>query len=265
MNTEDRVRAAVGQLADAAPTPPSWESLKSRLRHSPTRRAPARGLVGGRRPARARLGTALVALLGVALVALPALAAVREVSSWLAGAKDPDAPVPLAPDVFIASGVAGAAWEIVATPSDQGPCVLVRVGQAGLGGCGPSDVRGDPTAQGATHSVQGGNGSGGLAALNASIVHGWAAADVASVELVLMEGSSATTQLMITPPEVGGPPKLFWAVLPCDASQCVDRGPLVRALVARDASGNVLETRDVHDPKAGNDAAGRERGARPEG
>jgi hypothetical protein len=242
MNSNNRLRTAVGQLADAAPTPPSWEGLEKRLLPPGTPKTPIR---------RVRVRVALVAAAVLALLALPAVGAV---GSWLTGAKDPDAPTPLGPDVVLASGVAGATWEIVATPSDQGPCVLVRVDAAGLGGCGPSDVRGDPTAQGSTHWVQGGNGSGGVGALTRSIVHGWAAAEVTSVELVLMDGGSATTELVMTPGELGGAPKFFWAALPCGSSQCVDTRVLVRSLVARDASGNILETREVHDPKAASEA-----------
>ncbi len=259
MNTDDRFRAAIGQLADAAPMAPSWDSVRDKLRRSSDGEARRSSLPplpqGDACGSRVRLRTpkaAVAAVIAVGLLAVPAFGAVRQVASWLTGSKDRDAPIPLASDVVLASGVSGAGWEIVATPSTQGLCTFVRTEDGhGLGGCGPSDVRGDPAAgDNAAHWVQGGNGSGGLSRLNRSIVHGWAAPEVVSVELILMDGGSAGTQLLTTPEGLNGPPKLFWAALPCRFSPCADEDPLVRFLVARDAAGNVLETRDVHDPKA---------------
>lgn len=258
MKTDDRVRAAMGRLVETAPPAPSWQSVRDKLSASTAGDTAAASSApgGGRRERRARVvvgapKAAVAALIAIGLLAVPAFGAMRQVASWLTSSKDRDAPVPVASDVVLASGASGAAWEIVATPSNQGLCVFVRLDDRhGTGGCGPSDVRGDPAAGGAQHWVQGGNGSGGFSRLSSSIVHGWAAADVASVELIFMDGASVTAQMITTPRDLNGPAQFFWATLPCGSSQCVDIGVLVRSLVARDASNNVLETRDVHDPKA---------------
>lgn len=265
MNSDHLIRAAIGRLAEVAPTPPSWENVESRLakrasrQPAPCRQASVRDQrlrrsLGVRR---SRPAVGLAALIAVAVLAVPAVGAVREVASWLSGGKGPDAPLPLGPDVVLASGVSGVAWRIVATPSDQGLCRFLVVlvedrPRSGLGGCGPSDVRGDPDAgERALHWVQGGNGTGGLDGLNRQIISGWAAEDVATVELALIDGGSFTAEIVLTPEGIHGPPKFFWAALLCRSPHCEESEPLVKSLVARDPAGTVLESRDVFDPKAG--------------
>ena len=104
--------------------------------------------------------------LGLA-VSVPALGVGQEVVSFFAGWRDPGSPVPTASDVVIASGEAGVPWKIVATTSDQGLCLGFlslhpTEGWMGGAGCGPTDVRGDPWAANARHSIEAfGDGGGG--------------------------------------------------------------------------------------------------------
>lgn len=113
---------------------------------------------GGR--GRVRLfALAAAAVVLASLLSIPAFGVGPRIVSLFAGMRDPDAAVPTAPDVFIASGEAGVPWKILATTSDQGLCLDLfhRAGGDRFGGaCGgyvdvrgdlPPDVRGDPATR----------------------------------------------------------------------------------------------------------------------
>jgi hypothetical protein len=220
----------------------------------------------GRRriPRRRVLQVAIAAALAFAVVAsVPALGVVQHVKSWLSGLHGPDEPVPAAPDVVIASGVAGVSWRIVATPTDQGLCLFLVIEEAeenaGLGGCGWGfDISGSQSATGALHWVAGGNGSGHMAALNRIITWGVAAEGVASVDLELTNGETVPANLVVRPEGIDALLNFYWAALgPQDGVVLMPNGgaaepaePLVTAIIARDPMGNVLERRVVSDPKS---------------
>jgi hypothetical protein len=211
---------------------------------------------------------AFTALLLAALLSLPAFGVGEEIVSLFAGWRDPEAPVPTRSDVLIASGKAGAPWEIVATRSDQGLCLGLfhRSGndRFGSGGCGytdvrgdlPLDIRGDPASRCTgppTTLAPGGTlvacGSlprhwiGPVAAggdmslgLDNQFVFGPLANDVASVELILTNGQRLDADIAEHPD--GLPLNFYWAAWPADES-----GPVVRMAVAFDSAGRVLERR----------------------
>jgi hypothetical protein len=220
-----------------------------------------------RRPRIARrrvLQVAIAAALALAVVvSVPALGVVQHIKSWLAGLHGPDEPVPTAPDVVIASGVAGVPWTIVATPTDRGLCLFLVIEdaekKAGLGGCGwGSDLFGYQSGTGALHWVGGENGSGGMAALNRLITWGVAAEGVASVELELTNGKTVPANLVERPEGIDAHLNFYWAalgppdgvVLAPDGSVAEPSEPLVESIIARDAMDNVLEHRVVYDPKS---------------
>lgn len=212
-----------------------------------------------------RLGIA--ALATATLLSAPAFAVVRHVTSWMSTLVGPGAPVPTAPDVVIASGVSGVAWKIVATETDQGLCLFLLYEwsgeRLGKGGCGwGTDVHGYP---GATprgyrasgerlHWVEGSNAGGSSAGLDRRIAMGVAAAEVASVDLVLADGRTLPAHLVERPEGIRVPLNLWWAVLPpqvagIDLTENVEHDLIpVHALVARDSSGAVLERRIVDRP-----------------
>lgn len=217
---------------------------------------------------RARIGrrrvpkVALAAAFALAVVlSVPALGVVQHVRSWLSDLKGPDGPIATAPDVVIASGVDGQPWEIVATQTDQGLCLFLltqRSGErVGLGGCGwASDIRGDPSAPGHLHWIEGGNGSGGVLTLNRIIVWGVAGEGVARVELQLTNGGTVRAHLVERPEGIEAPLNFFWAALGTqEGAELSENGgvrepqqPLVHAVIARDSAGNVLERRVVDEP-----------------
>lgn len=231
---------------------------------------------GGR--GRVRLfALAAAAVVLASLLSIPAFGVGPRIVSLFAGMRDPDAAVPTAPDVFIASGEAGVPWKILATTSDQGLCLDLfhRAGGDRFGGaCGgyvdvrgdlPPDVRGDPATRclvTPTTSVPcgslpkrwiGGVGSGGgsTVGLNHSFSIGVLAEEVASVELILANGETLQAQVVERP---GGLPlNVYWAAWPCRARMistgqyeglelCLG-GPVVRMAIARDAAGRLLERR----------------------
>lgn len=220
-----------------------------------------------RQPRRLVIGTvAAVILLGV-----PAYALAPYVASWINSWKEPDAPVATAPDVVVATGVTGVPWKIVATETDQGLC-LFKVytydgDRVGTGGCGwGTDIVGYPSASphgyGADgdqlHWVEGSNGSGFSAGLTRRIVHGVAATDVATLELELADGRTMDANIVGQPDGINTPVNFWWAVLPKWVSG-VDITPNsgdpgaediipIHAMIARDASGQVLERRIVDLP-----------------
>jgi hypothetical protein len=198
--------------------------------------------------ARVRL-LAVAATVPVAVVlTATAFGVVRDVASFFAGWQDPDAPSPTASDFVIASGKAGAPWQIVATTSEQGLCLglatTVSREDAVLGGCAPTDVRGDPWAGNATHSIGAYGSGGGFAGLDRTFTFGPIAADVASVELVLSDGKTIRAQIVKQPRGLAVPFSFYWAAWRCGKAACAETAaPVVKLAVARDASGRVLERR----------------------
>lgn len=196
---------------------------------------------------RLALATALVAAL---LSAIPALGVVERVSSFFAGWHDPDAPVPTASDVVLASGTAGVEWRIVATTSDRGLCLgfLDRhpsEGWMGSAACGPTDVRGDPWNDDAGHWIEAfGAGGGGAGGLNREFVWGRLARGVASLQFLMTDGSVVRAKIVEGPARLRAPIDYYWASWRCDSSTCTDEaGPFVSMAIARDEDGRVLERR----------------------
>jgi hypothetical protein len=213
---------------------------------------------------------ALAAAFALAVVlSTAALGVVRDVASFFAGWRDPEAPVPTAPDVVIATGHAGVPWKIVATRSDQGLCLALvyPVGdeEGGSGGCFYSDIRGDlpPDVRGdpstkcvatptrlvpcgslALHWIGPFGAGGGSSLLDRTFAFGPLAAEVASVELILTNGETVRAYVVERPEGLGAPLNFYWATWPCGSSQCGDAaGPEVKIAVARDRAGRVLERR----------------------
>lgn len=231
-----------------------------------TRETPRRS-IGRRRLLQIALAVALV----LAVVAsVPALGVGREIASFFAGWHDPDAPVPTAPDVVIASGEAGVPWRIVATTSDQGLCLAlvypIEGVEGGSGGCHYRDIRGElpPEVRGnpatkclatPTTTVPCGSlplhwigllgaGGGGSSLLTRTFAYGPLAADVASVELLLTNGETVHAHVVERPEGLDAPLNFYWAAWPCGSRGCVDEtGPDVEIAIARDSAGRVLERR----------------------
>jgi hypothetical protein len=209
-----------------------------------------------RRDRRGRAGRRRVRLIALAaafalavVLSTAAFGVVRGVASFFAGWHDPEAPMPTAPDVVIASGEAGAQWRIVATTSDRGLCLALVIPRedSGAGDCGPTDVRGDPWAGDSAHHWIGAFGvGGGNAVLNRTFALGPLAEGVASVELVLTDGETVRAHVVKRPEGLDAPLNFYWTTWPCGSTnrRCGDAaGPEVRMAVARDEAGRVLERR----------------------
>lgn len=206
---------------------------------------------------------ALASALALAVVlSVPASGLVRHVKSWLSELKGADEPVPTEPDVVIASGVAGQPWTIIATQTDQGLCLFLLTDasgeRSGLGGCGwGSDIHGYRAGGRGLHWVEGGNGSGHVGLFNRIITFGVAANKIASIDLELANGRTIPAQLVKRPKGIDPALNFFWAELgPQEGVELNEEGsvleprwPLVHALIARDAVGNVLERRIVDEPQ----------------
>jgi hypothetical protein len=221
--------------------------------------------LGTRRRTSALRGRRLVlsAAAAVLLLAVPASALAPKVASWLNGSMDPDAPVATAPDVVIATGTSGVDWKLVATDSDRGLCLVLTYTYDGDqfvdGGCGGwgEDIYGVPnasplghgTAGQTLHWVEGTPGGSSSAGLTRAIVKGVAAKDVASVELMLQDGRVVEANLIEQPDGIAEPVNFWWAELQRHVEGQQRTEPPVHALVARDATGRVLERRVVDDPE----------------
>ncbi len=229
----------------------------------------------GTRNRRRRLIALAAALVLAVVLSTAAFGVGQDIVSWLAGAKDVDAPVPTASDVVVASGEAGVPWRIVATASDQGLCLFLVIEvsgeRGGSGGCGyrdirgdlPPDLRGNPSAKclatpttvvpcgslprhwmsapGSGWDTQGG--------LERTFARGLLAEGVVSVELVLTDGKTVRAHVVERPD--GLPLNFYWAAFPCplrpyrgDLQECAeDDGPDIEMAIARDVNGEVLERR----------------------
>lgn len=196
----------------------------------------------------ARLAVAAALVLALTAV-IPALGVAERVTSFFAGWREPDAPVPTGSDVIIASGTAGAQWKIVATTSDRGLCLGLlgkhsSEGWIGTAGCGPTDVRGDPWADDPRHWIEAFGSGGNLAGVSRVFASGRVAEDVADLDLLLTDGSTIRATIVEGPDELGVPIDYYWAAWPCGLSSCNDAaGPFVNMAIARDAQGRVLERR----------------------
>lgn len=223
---------------------------------------------------RTRLVALAAALLLAAVLSIPAFGVGEHIASLFAGWHDPEAPVPTASDVLIASGEAGVRWKIVATRSDQGLCLGLfhradddLLGSAGCGyrdirGDLPPDVRGDPASKCVAsptgplvpcgslpqHWIGPFGVGGSSVGLDHTFAFGPLAEEVANVELVLTDGRSVQAHVVERP---GGLPlDFYWAAWPCPLqpsadglARCAEDGPEVETAIVRDAAGRVLERR----------------------
>jgi hypothetical protein len=241
---------------------------------------PDRGRIGTHR---VRVVAVVAALTLAAVLSIPAFGVGHEIVSFFAGWRDPDAPIPTASDVVIASGEAGVPWKIIATRSDQGLCLGLFYRASGdshgSGGCGyvdirgdlPPDIRGDPAlrcigppttlAPGGTLVPCGslprhwigpvGASAGSEAGLDHIFAFGPLAEKVASVELILNDGRTLRAHVVERP---GGLPlNVYWAAWPCPlrpaggtyelCAEEDDVGSDLKMAIARDAAGRALERR----------------------
>jgi hypothetical protein len=226
---------------------------------------------------------ALFAALAIAGIAVPAFGVA---SGWfgggseIAGIRGSAPPQLTSAPVVVASGEPEKAWTIWIARSNQGLCLNVDVGDEQfnpgnyrLGHCGysdirgdlPPDVRGDASAPciGATAIVPCGSlprywvdWSWGTFVPDArrSIVVGTAAAEVASVALVLANGETLRAEVVERPLGSDVPLNVYWAELGPGNGLELQRnaegefddcnaGELVEKVVARDSDGNVLGRR----------------------
>jgi hypothetical protein len=242
--------------------------------------------IRGKRIGRRRLALALVAAVAIIGVAFPAFGVVGDgwigVGGEVAGVIGAADPKLTGPPVVVASGEPEEPWTIVIARSNQGVCLNVDIGDEQfsserhrLGHCGysdirgdlPPDVRGDPwaTCFGLTelvpcgslpkYSIQYGRSETYVPEIRRRIFVGAAAADVASVELVLANGGTLDAEVVERPLGPDVPLNVYWAELGPDQGlrlhqwrnangqrmPCLD--VLVETVVARDSGGRVLGRR----------------------
>jgi hypothetical protein len=226
---------------------------------------------------------ALFAVLALAGIALPAFRAANEwfgAGAEIAGIKGDEPPQLTSSPVVVASGEPEEKWTILVARSNQGLCLNVDVGDEQfnpanyrLGNCGFSDIRGDlpPDVRGDTSAPCIGISAivrcGSLPKYAVTftggrffgpeflrgIFAGAAAADVASVELVLTNGETVPTHIVERPLGPDVPLNVYWTELGPDQGleSCLFRdrdngqplgasGAFVEEVVARDSEGNVL-------------------------
>jgi hypothetical protein len=244
---------------------------------------------GRRRPSRRRGLIALFAVLAIAGVSVPAFGVA---SGWFSGGGEIEGIRGSAPPqltsapVVAASGEPEETWTIWIARSDQGLCLNVDVGDEQfdsgnyrLGDCGysdihgelPPDVRGDPSAP-----CIGPPSSGTLVPCGSrpkywvtmgcgvfvpdagrSICAGEAAAEVATVELLLTNGETLLAHVVQRPLGQDVPLNVYWAELGPEHGLEITRqsrdaegnlmacndGELVEEVIARDSKGSVLGRR----------------------
>jgi hypothetical protein len=243
--------------------------------------APAGEPSAPRRRRRNRLIAFAAAGVTAAVLSLPAFGVGEGIVSIFGGWRsEPDhpAPVPSASDVVIASSEHGVAWKLVANRSDQGLCLGLVYGsgrgvEVGEASCGYVDLRGDldPEVRGdpstkclasPTEIVPCGSlprrwidfpyttdpsphFTGPGRDLTRMIVFGVAAADVASVDLVLTNGKTVGARVVEQPEGLEAPLNFYWVALPLDDeySRSFEILEPLEMVVARDAAGRVLERR----------------------
>jgi hypothetical protein len=238
----------------------------------------------GRRGQSRRRGLiALFAVLALAGISVPAFGVA---SGWFGGGGEIEgisgsaSPQLTSPSVVVASGEPEETWTIWIARSNQGLCLNVEVGDEQfnpgnyrLGDCAysdirgdlPSDVRGDSSAPciGSTTLVPCGSRPKYWVTMRASgvfvpgarrsILVGAAAADVASVELILATGERLRAEVVQRPLGPGVPLNVYWAELGpeqglevrlnAEGELMACPGNLVEEVVARDSEDNVLGRR----------------------
>jgi hypothetical protein len=240
--------------------------------------------------ARRRRMIALLAVLAIAVISVPAFGVANGWfggGTEIAGISGSAAPQLTSPPIVVASG-REEAWTIVIARSNHGLCLNVDVNDEQfnreryrLGDCGysdirgdlPPDVRGNPSApcigpaarsagdtRGGTALVRCGSlpkywvqmsGSGtSVPEIRGSILVDAAAAEVASVELILTNGKTVQAELVERPLGPDVPLNVYWAELGREHGielrrdaegmlmPCVEN--VVEEVVARDSKGNVL-------------------------
>jgi hypothetical protein len=245
---------------------------------------------GGRRGRGRRRGLiALFAVLAIAGIAVPAFGVA---SGWFAGGAEIEGVRGSAPPqlttapLVVASGEPAEAWTIWIARSNQGLCLNVDVGDEQfdpgnfrLGDCGysdirgnlPPDVRGNPSApcigppssrelvpcgSRPTYWVTNSMRAAGVFVPDArrSIFVGAAAAQVASVDLILANGEALQAKVVERPLGADVALNVYWAELgPEDGLEVTPRsgdaegepmacnaGELIKEVVALDSDGNVL-------------------------
>lgn len=186
-----------------------------------------------RRRSRWAVAAALVAVL-IALFALPAFGVGRDLFALRLNV--PGEPKPTSERVLITSGVSsGVRWTLTAYMTDRGICVDVNTPNGSGGGCG-AGVRGLPGL-----NSRGWIGPAGIGWSNeipsSLFASGAVAAGVARVELVLAGGTTVGAEPIPAPRALGVPLGFYVAELPRDS--------VVRAIVAEDEYGAVLQTKHV--------------------
>lgn len=207
--------------------------------------APPRGRPLARRRLRSRRSRWAVALVAavalIGLVALPALGVGRDL--FALRSLIPGEPKPTSERVLVTSGVSsGVPWTLTAYASDHGICVDVNTPKGSSGSCG-SGVRGAPapTAHGGGRAGRGWIGPSSVGWTNeipsSLFASGVVAVGVARVELVLADGTTVATEPIAAPEKLDVPLGFYVLEFPRDA--------VVRAVLAKDASGTVLQSRQV--------------------
>jgi hypothetical protein len=273
MNQIDHLISSLGEV-----TPTADESEDEPLRAA---RRVLRAAIATERARRARRrrgrAIALFAALAIIGVAVPALGVVGD--GWIPhgeieGVRGSADPKLTGPPVVVASGEPEHPWKIVIARSNQGLCLNVDVGDQQfssekhrLGNCGysdvrgdlPSDVRGDPSAPCIGLSVLMPCGSrpktwlqmrAGVFVAEAArvILVGAAAAEVASVEIILANGETLHAEVAERPLGRDVPLNVFWAELGPEhglrlLGQLPCEGDDWAMAIARNADGHVLGRR----------------------
>jgi hypothetical protein len=228
---EARIAAALDQLVPRPADPPgAWEDL---LREAD---AQSRRVKWSSRAAafssRRRLLLAAAAAIATMVIVIPALAASQD--WWFLGSSAPKAESNV--NVVTSGRSAGIAWSMTAYASrDKGVCVALtpHVGKGDMGAmsCG-AEVRGEP----------GGHYWLGYSFFALGMydfppfVFGPVARGVDQVDVVLTDGQVIHSGTLDSPDKLQVSLKFYAVPLP--------RGALLKSVVARNRSGNVLERRD---------------------
>jgi hypothetical protein len=237
----------------------------------------------GRRRRRALMLFAALALTGIAVPAFGVAKGWFGAGAVFEGVRGSAPPQLTSQPVVVLSGEPEESWAIEIARSNQGLCLNVDGGDDQfdnenyrLGDCGyadvrghlPPDVRGDPSAPciGTTALVPCGSrreywvairGSVFVPDAERAIVVGAAAAEVASVELILANGKAVHAEVVERPLGADVPLSIYWAelgreqgleVTPRSRSaegepMACNAGELVEEVVARDSKGKLLGRR----------------------
>jgi hypothetical protein len=192
--------------------------------HVPSRTRGDRPLLRTRRRRRVVAVIAAAALL--AIVAVPALGVGRDLFPlrFLV----PGEPQPLRGPAVVTSGTSsGARWTLTAYTTRRGICVDLETPKGGGGSCGGyAGTAIGPSATGFSNEIP-----------SVRFAYGAVAERVAAVKLLLADRTVVAVEPLPAPAELDVPLRFYIVELRADA--------VVRAIVAEDASGVVLETRHV--------------------